>query len=172
MTQGKPLMLMNMYRIFKWKWADACIQTCLLHDVTCNWLIVCSPIVIYPWNFLFILLNTGEGTENDLSLVGCMRHWAVCIVCQFHAWSVNKMIVLNEYNKGLIPRASHNLTTFVGKVNFRLTNRIKGSSRWTWITWLLNRHRGGARCVIYRDGEIPQCPGPPALKSRSVGLLF
>ena len=26
------------------------------------------------------------------------------------------MIVLNEYNKGLIARASHNLTTFVGKV--------------------------------------------------------
>ena len=166
MTQGKPLMLMNMYGIFKWR-ADACIQTCILHDVTYNGLIVCSPIVIYPWIFLFILLTTGEGTENDLSLVGCMRHWAVCIVCQFHAWSVYNKI---EYNKGLIPRASHNLTTFVGKVNFRLTNRIKGSSRWTWITWLINRHRGGARGVIYRDSEIPQCPSSPKKSPSGVGV--
>ena len=38
-----------------------------------------------PMDLSFYLLTTGEGTENDLSLVGCMRHWAVYIVCQFHA---------------------------------------------------------------------------------------
>ena len=108
------------------------------------------------------------------------RHWEWSIISGLHetlgcvhcmptsAWSVNKMIVLNEYNKGLIARASHNLTTFVGQVNFRLTNRIKGSSRWTWITWLINRH--GAVPGVWFIGTAKSRNAPPALKSRSVGL--
>ena len=60
----------------------------MLHDVAYNGLIVCSPIVIYPWIFLFILLTTGEGTENDLSYsglhaaLGCVHCMPIsCMIC-------------------------------------------------------------------------------------------
>ena len=46
-----------------------------------------SPIVIYPWIFLFILLATGEGTENDIisglheALGLCALYAISCMIC-------------------------------------------------------------------------------------------